>query len=496
MKADLNFGLENATWPAFAVDAQGVIRRASQGCTALFGSLLESAYLSSIWGPGNELSAEQFLARLERGIPSQNQLRLRIRGGGVATLNVLICHTVRDGQKYFIFQLPPEVAAGRPERESQSAADLALAHKQKLDCALQLTRTVALDFNNALTSILVHISHILDQMDPAHPWRGSLVEAEKAAEKASEIANDLAAFSRQEKDSRSQTVGNLNMLLRRAMELFQKPGTAPNIQWKAEFESHPFTATYDEAKMQQALVKILENAVQALTPDGGSITVSTRNLELREATHDQGVQLSPGAYLVIEVKDDGPGIPAEVLPRVFEPFFTTKKGHRGLGLAWVYGIITNHGGSVAISSTPGAGTSVRVYLPASKRVIRDTLIDKAALRGNETILMVDDEDLVLTMAQMVLSSFGYRVLTANCGEKALEIVQNASEKIDLVITDLVMPRMGGRELIEHLRRISPDLRIIYSSGFVRPATEDEEFYLQKPFTSKELLAKVRHVLSL
>lgn len=496
MKVDLNFGLENAAWPAFVVDAQGVIRRASQGCAALFGSMLESAYLSSIWGPGNEFSAEQFLARLERGIPAQNQLRLRIRGGGVAVMNALICHTIKDGQKYFLIQLPPESASARAEREGASANDLALAHKQKLDCALQLTRTVALDFNNALTSILVHISHILDQMDPTHPWRGSLVEAEKAAEKASEIANDLAAFSRQEKDSRSQTVGNLNMLLRRTMELFQKPGMGESLQWKAEFESHPFTATYDEAKMQQALVKILENAVQALTPGGGQIMVGTRNLELREPTHDQGVQLSPGAYLVIEVKDDGPGIPPEVLPRVFEPFFTTKKGHRGLGLAWVYGIITNHGGSVAISSTPGAGTSVRLYLPASKRVIRDTLIDKGALRGNETILMVDDEDLVLTMAQMVLSSFGYRVLTANCGEKALEVVQNASEKIDLVITDLVMPRMGGRELIEHLRRISPGLRIIYSSGFVRPAAEDEEFYLQKPFTSKELLAKVRHVLSL
>lgn len=495
MKADLNFGLENATWPAFVVDAQGVIRRASQGCAALFGSLLESSYLSSIWGPGNELSAEQFLARLERGIPAQNQLRLRIRGGGVAMLQVLICHIIRDGQKYFVFQIPPEVAVARTEKEGAAAADLALAHKQKLDCALQLTRTVALDFNNALTSILVHISHILDQMEPAHPWRGSLVEAEKAAEKASEIANDLAAFSRQEKDSRSQTVGNLNMLLRRAMELFHKPAATANIQWKADFESHPYTATYDEAKMQQALVKILENAVQALTPGGGQITVSTRNLELREPTHDQGVQLSPGAYLVIEVRDDGPGIPPDVLPRVFEPFFTTKKGHRGLGLAWVYGIITNHGGSVAISSTPGEGTSVRVYLPASKRVIRDTLIDKAALRGNETILMVDDEDLVLTMAQMVLSSFGYRVLTANCGEKALEVVQNAGEKIDLVITDLVMPRMGGRELIEHLRRISPGMRIIYSSGFVRPAAEDEEFYLQKPFTSKELLAKVRQVLA-
>jgi signal transduction histidine kinase len=507
MKADLNFGLDNATWPAFLVDAQGVVRRASQGCVAVFGSLLESAYLSSIWAPANDQPAEQFIARLGLGIPAQNILRLKVKGGGIAVFNASICSVTRDGQKYFLLQLFPEAAAagGLPKAEARPepapearpavSEDIATAHKQKLDCALQLTRTVALDFNNALTSILVHTSHILDQMEASHPWRASLVEAEKAAEKASEIANDLAAFSRQDKDVRAQTLGNLNALLRRSMELFQKPGDSPKIKWESEFESHPFTATFDEAKMQQAFVKIIENSVQALAANGGQITLASRNLDLQAPTRDQGVNLTPGAYLLIEIRDDGPGIPADILPRVFEPFFTTKPGHRGLGLAWVYGIITNHGGSVAVSSLPQVGTSVRLYLPASKRVMRDRLIQKDELRGTESILMVDDEDLVLTMAQMVLSAFGYRVQTANCGEKALEIIRQSKQKIDLVITDMVMPRMSGRQLIEQLRQVAPETRIIYSSGFVRPSTDDEEFYLQKPFTSKELLAKVRQVLT-
>jgi CheY-like chemotaxis protein len=371
----------------------------------------------------------------------------------------------------------------------------ALAHKQKLDCALQLARTVALDFNNALTSVLVHTSHILDQMPQEHPWRNSLVQAEKAAEKAAEVANDLAAFSRQEKDARAQQFGNLNALLRRSIEIFRKPGANPKITWDTQFETHPYSVSFDEAKLQQALVKVLENSVQALDLDGGHITVAVRNLNLDAPSHDQNVTLGAGYYVCVEIKDDGPGIPADTLPRVFEPFFSTKRGHRGLGLAWVYGIVTNHGGSVAISSTMGSGASTRIYLPANKRTMRDKPHGKEDLRGTETILMVDDEDLVLTMGQMVLSSFGYRVLTANGGEKALEIIGDDPKAIDLVITDLVMPRMSGRELIEHIRRLAPKIRIIYSSGYVRPSTEDDEFYLQKPFTSKDLLGKVRQVLS-
>jgi len=182
---------------------------------------------------------------------------------------------------------------------------------------------------------------------------------------------------------------------------------------------------------------------------------------------------------------------------VFEPFFTTKKdkGHRGLGLAWVYGIVTNHGGSVAITSQPKKGTKVRVYLPAQKKLVRDDGAHSNDLSGSETILMIDDEDLLLTMGEMVLSSYGYTVLTANTGKKGLEIFSSKAGSIDLVLTDLVMPQMSGRELIDHLRRIDPKVKIICASGSVRPPViREEEHYLQKPFASQELLRKVKQVL--
>ena len=229
-----------------------------------------------------------------------------------------------------------------------------------------------------------------------------------------------------------------------------------------------FAARFDEAKVQQALTKVLENAVEAIG-DGrpGQITVQTRNVELTEPTQDRNVRLAAGTYVCVEIADNGVGIEPDVLPRIFEPFFTTKRmPHRGLGLALVYGIVTNHGGGVAVSSQPGAGTSARVYLPAEKDFIHVTTAAEANLHGTETVLVVDDENLLLTMAETILTEYGYKVLTANSGQKALAILARDDLQADLVVTDLVMPGMGGRELIERIRQLAPAMRILCTSGYV------------------------------
>lgn len=488
MKPDLFFMLENAGWPALLVEESGVVRRANQAAIALFGSVVEGdqSLLSAIWSPDNGSSAEQFLAT-ERAFVEPMPLSFQIKGGTTEKFTSYIANSNRDGQKFFVFQLFKDAASSSSE---------STAHKQKLDCALQLARSVALDFNNALTSILGHSSLLLSKIEPNSPMRSSLIEIEKSASKAGEIAHDLAAFSRAEKEAKAQVAGNLNVLVQKAVEIFRTPDRA-RIVWSLQFERKLFAAVFDEAKMQQAFVKILENAVEAIDGEG-RITVQTRNLELSGATQDRTAKLAAGAYVCVEISDTGRGIEPEVLPRVFEPFFTTKSTsrHRGLGLAWVYGIITNHGGGVAISSQPGNGTSVRIYLPASKRLVKDIAVDIADFRGNQRILFVDDEDLLLTMGQMILSSYGYEVLTANNGKKALEIVSAAETPIDLMITDLVMPGISGRELMEQVRRISPETRVICSSGFVRAGNaEENDAYLQKPFTSQELLRKVKQILS-
>ena len=280
------------------------------------------------------------------------------------------------------------------------------------------------------------------------------------------------------------------------MEFFQNAHGA-RFKWQLAPERSLFAARFDEAKVQQAITKILENAVESFGASGtGQIAVQTRNVELTEATQDRNVRLAAGTYACVEISDSGAGIDEESLPRIFEPFFTTKHApHRGLGLALVYGIITNHGGGVAISSQPGLGTSARIYLPADKSLVRDTGGSDTELRGSGTVLVVDDESLVLTMAETILSDFGYTVLTATNGQKALNLLNQPGTKVDLVITDLVMPGMGGRELAEHIRQLNPRLPVMPTSGYVLP--EDKKNgagYLQKPFTSTELLLKVKAAL--
>jgi two-component system, cell cycle sensor histidine kinase and response regulator CckA len=494
MKSVIALGLQNAGWPALLVDGAGLICGANPAALKAFGAPLEaqSPRLSAIWAPDNSRTAEQFLALWEHAPTPNVSLKLKDKDGHPAGYIVSVSAFANDSQKYFVLQALPEAAPAEKDQGGNSAA----AHKQKLDCALQLARTVALDFNNALTSILGHTSLVLSKMEPAHPWRASLIEVEKSAAKAAEIANDLGTFSRQEKEARAQAAGNLNLLLQRSVEFFQQNAGQGAVEWTLQLDRKLFAAKFDEAKMQQAFMKILENAIQALR-DRGRITVQSRNIELAQATQDRNVQLAAGGYVCVEISDNGCGIEADVLPRVFEPFFTTKRGanHRGLGLAWVYGIVTNHGGGVAISSQPEVGTSVRVYLPAEKRLVRDHGLAPSDLSGNQTILIVDDEDLLLTMGQTILSSYGYRVLTANGGQKALDILAQKDLTVDLVITDLVMPAMSGRELVEHIRKVSPDTRIICTSGYVWPAgQENDGTYLQKPFTSQELLVKVKETL--
>ncbi|MEY2428532.1 MAG: hypothetical protein QOJ40_1417 [Verrucomicrobiota bacterium] len=498
MKFDVLLALETAGWPALVVDAAGTVSCSNQAAKNAFGTGLDGEWpqLSAIWLPDNNLTPEGFLEQWKQAPAPGVLLKFRNEAGAVVSHFTSISTLVHEGHDYFLIQLFPDNTPATSAAKNPTA-EAGLAHKQKLECALQLARTVSLDFNNALTSILGHTSLVLSKMEPTHPWRGSLMEVEKSAAKAAEIANDLGTFSRQDKEVRSQASGNLNLLLQRSVEFFQQNAGPESVDWTLQLDRKLFAAKFDEAKMQQAFMKIIENSIQALR-ERGRITVQTRNVELNEPTQDRNVQLAAGAYVCVEISDNGCGIEPEVLPRIFEPFFTTKRGanHRGLGLAWVYGIVTNHGGGVAVSSRPGAGASVRVYLPAEKTVARDQNVSSEDLKGDQTILIVDDEDLVLTMGQAILSTYGYEVLTANSGKKALDILSKNEKTVDLIITDLVMPSMSGRELVEHIQTVSPGTRIICTSGYVWPANQGNSHpYLQKPFTSQELLLKVKHALA-
>ena len=495
MKSEVVFALEEAEWPALVVDGSGVICHANRLALGLFGPALASgsASLMAIWSPENKQAVEEFLATWHGAPGTRISIKFQSVTGDTVTFAASICAYGEGEQIRFLLQLFKETA----EPVKGPFADANLAHKQKLDCALQMARSVSLDFNNALTGILGHTSLVLSQMESAHPWRGSLLEVEKAAARAAESANDLGTFSRPDKDAKTQAAGNLNPLLQRCINFFKQNPASEPIAWKLQLERKLYAAVFDELKMQQAFLRILENSVQALKGDG-RIIVQTRNVELSEATQDRNVRLAPGAYVCAEISDNGCGIEPDVLPRIFEPFFTTKREakHRGLGLAWVYGIITNHGGGVAVSSEPGRGTSVRIYLPAEKRVAEEAAVRTENLTGSQTILVVDDEDLLLTMGQAILKAYGYKVLVANCAQKALEILAEKNGEVDLVITDMVMPGMSGRELLEQIKNFSPGTPVLCTSGLARPSGQtSERGYLQKPFTTEHLLVKVKEALA-
>jgi signal transduction histidine kinase/CheY-like chemotaxis protein len=523
LKPEVVFGLETAAWPALLVSASGAILRANVTAQEVFGAALagEAPQLSAIWSPDNGGTEGQFLMLWEQAPTATADLKFRAATGATKNFTVAVSTFNKDANKWFVLQLLPEfglapapanvpavsAAAEIPKPLASTVPPVAekivpdangVVLKQKLDCVLQLARSVSLDFNNALTSVLGHTSLLLGKAEPGHPWRHSLMEVEKAAARAAEIANELQTFSRQEKETPRTPPGNLNTVATRCVEFFRN-ASGPDITWNLQLEKGLFGARFDEAKVQQALTKILENAADAVGGTGsGQVSVQTRNVDLTEPTQDLNVRLAAGAYVCVEISDNGTGIAPEVMPRIFDPFFTTKgKTHRGLGLALVYGIITNHGGGVAISSQPGAGASVRIYLPAEKSLVRESGETNRDLHGTETILVVDDESLVLTMAETILTEFGYKVLTANGGQKALAILSRDDIQVNLVVTDMVMPGMSGRELIERVRQLTPAIKILSMSGYVMPADKQSgTAYLQKPFTSTELLAKVWHIINI
>jgi two-component system, cell cycle sensor histidine kinase and response regulator CckA len=496
MKSEVAFDVENAAWPALLVDASGEVLLANTAAKNIFGAALkmEPAPLASLWSSENSGAAVDFLALWRESQPMVTILKFRVASGQAVSFPTAICHSGDPEKKQVVLQLLSGVSA----LSAGSPAEHDTALKQKLDCMLQLAQTVSLDFNNALTGVLAHTSLLLGKAEAGHPWRLSLVEIEKSAARAAEIAMELAQFSRQEKETRRAPAGNLNAVVTRCVD-FLRNARGGRFTWNLMLERSLFEARFDEAKVQQAVQKILENATDAFGSGGsGSITVQTRNVELTQPTQDRTLRLAAGSYICVEVSDSGAGIDPEIMTRIFEPFFTTKGApHRGLGLALVYGIITNYGGGVAISSQPGKGTSARIYLPAETSRIQEPLGSGEALLGSGTILVVDDEGLMLTMAETILADFGYKVLTANGGLAALNLLSREEVKVDLIITDLVMPGMGGRELMDRIRRLGIKVPILCTSGYV--LAEDKcaaSGYLRKPFTSTELLQKVKSIMSL
>ncbi|MFO0805211.1 MAG: PAS domain S-box protein [Gemmataceae bacterium] len=416
----------------------------------------------------------------------------------------------KDGTYRWIFsQAAPVFENGTAVRLLGSHVDVTeryrlfsqLQQAQKMEAVGQLAGGVAHDFNNLLTVINGYTDLLMGRFDSSDPLHEVLGEIYKAGERAAALTRQLLAFSRQQ--VLEPRVLNLNRVVADAEKLLKRL-IGEDILLASSLEPALAPVKADPGQIEQVLLNLAVNARDAM-PRGGRITIETQNTTLDEHYCRGFPDLAPGEYVLLAFSDNGCGMDETVLSRVFEPFFTTKtlgKG-TGLGLATVHGIVKQSRGHVAVYSEPGHGTTFKVYLPrAGDLAVREGTSSKSEPmpRGAEIVLLVEDEDSVRTLAQHVLENCGYRVIAATDGHDALALAQRIPEPIDLLISDVVMPHLGGRELAERIVAAHPAAKVLFLSGYtndavIRHGVLDAEFaFLQKPFTPAALARKVRSVL--
>lgn len=390
-----------------------------------------------------------------------------------------------------------EAECHRKELEQQ------LRQSQKMEAIGRLAGGVAHDFNNLLTAINGYSSLALQRADPDDRIRGYLEEVKKAGERAANLTRQLLAFGRKQMLkpiplSLNDVVSEMSKMLRRLI--------GEDIRFDARFDPELKHIRADPGQIEQVLVNLVVNSRDAM-PHGGTLTIETANFEIDHEFASRHLGLAPGKYVVLTVSDDGCGMDEKTKARIFEPFFTTKEKGRGtgLGLSTVYGIVKQSGGNVWVYSEPGDGTVFKVFLPQFQQQSETTTkpsIDLAPPRGSETILVVEDEDVVRGLARQILEQSGYHVLDARGGDEAIRLCRELRGPIDLLLTDVVMPETSGKEVANRLTKLRPAMRVLYMSGYTDDAIvhhgvldSDVEF-IQKPFTPVALAQKVREVLDL
>jgi two-component system cell cycle sensor histidine kinase/response regulator CckA len=390
----------------------------------------------------------------------------------------------------------------KAEKEKQQAQEALrrteeqLRQAQKMEAVGRLAGGVAHDFNNLLTIIKGYSELLLTSLPFEDPSRGFIEEIKKAGDRASALTQQLLAFSRKHVPKPASL--DLNTVVS-DMEKMLGRLIGETIEL-VTIQAPDLRSVTDLSQMGQVIMNLAVNARDAM-PGGGRIAIETSNVDLDSAYLPTAMDYQPGSYVLLKVSDTGRGMDEATLAHIFEPFFTTKEPGKGtgLGLATVYGIVKQCGGHILVNSVLGEGTTFKIYLPqagAEPAGEQPTVVLPPIPCGNRTILLAEDEEGVRKIAHYVLQMSGYQVLVAQDGREALEIAEKHADPIHLLVTDTVMPHMGGRELAKRLQPVHPEARVLFMSGYTDDAVGSDDgapppgLFLQKPFTPQALVVKI------
>ena len=443
-----------------------------------------------IFGAEAEQRIREIDSRVLDGETSEDEFTITLRGAP-ATLHVVkVPMYDAAGSIIGICGIARDITQTR-QLEAQ------LLQAQKMEAIGTLAGGIAHDFNNLLMGIQGHTFLMLMDIPSEHPHAAHLRGVEDIVKSGASLTRQLLGFAKGGKYEVKPT--DLNELIRRSSEMFGR--TRKEIQIEHRYEKDLWMVEADQGQIEQVLLNLYVNAGQAM-PAGGTLILETENLALDES-FVRPYKVNAGRYARVSVQDTGIGMSEETIQRIFEPFFTTKEMGRGigLGLASVYGIVKNHGGFINVQSRKGRGSTFSIYLPCSERQsLKEAAAENTVLKGTETILIVDDEEIVLDVGVEILKSLGYRVIPAGNGQKALEAYGQYRKEIDMVILDMIMPEMSGGRVFDEIKKLNPECRVLLASGYSMNGQAEAILqrgcngFIQKPYTIKALSEKIRDIL--
>ncbi len=428
---------------------------------------------------------------LQKGAVRNEELQLRRKDGTSFTGSISAVAVKDEEGRIKFFDGIIEDISERVNLEAQ------LQQAHKMESLGTLAGGIAHDFNNLLMGIQGRTSLMLLDTDSQHPFFEHLKGVEGYVKSSSDLTKQLLAFARGGKYEVIPT--DLNEIIQNSSEMFGR--TKKEITIHRKKQKGIWTVEVDRGQIEQVMLNLYVNAWQSM-PGGGELYLETENVVLDDDIV-KPYDVDPGKYVKVSVTDTGVGMDKATQKRIFDPFFTTKEMGRGtgLGLASAYGIIKNHDGIIKVASEKGEGAVFSIFLPVSEtEVIKDKDSASEILKGNETILLVDDEDIIIDVGKELLRQMGHTVFVAKSGEASIELYEAKRKEIDMVILDMIMPEMGGGEIYEKLREINPDVKVLLSSGYSLDgqATEILERgcngFIQKPFNIRELSQKIREIL--